>query len=329
MALSRTTAGTAMGITTALAWGGMFAVAKSALAHVDAFHLTLVRYGAASLVFVALLAWREGRSALSTSGRGLELFLLGALGFAGFNLPAYVALDSMPAQSASLLVATMPLLGALVAWAQTRVRPPRAIVVGGLVALVGVALVLSGGDLSTLVHGTAGRGSLLVLSGVLAFVVYTRGAARFPEMSALRYTSLTAVGGTIAILAATLVAEDVGYVGHPALADYGAVIPQIAYVVLVAAVLAVLTWNGAVRALGPLNASLFVNGVTLTAFAIEVVRGYRPGSVEIAGATLTVAALVGTNLAQRRHPAAAPAATSTPAPSQVTASDRVEAVPAA
>ena len=299
MPLSRTTSGTVMGVTTALAWGGMFAVGKSALVRVDAFHLTLVRYGAATVVFVALLTWREGRGALSTGGRGLELFLLGAVGFAGFNLPAYVALDSMPPQSASLLVATMPLLGALVAWAHTRVRPPRAVVLGSIVALAGVALVLSRGDLSTLVHGAAGRGSLLVLSGVLAWVVYTRGAARFPDWSALRYTTLTAAGGTVAILAATLLAEDVGYVGHPSAGDYLAVLPQIGYVVLVAAVLAVLTWNGAVRALGPLNASLFINGVTLTAFAVEIARGYRPGVVEVLGAALTVGALVTANLAQR------------------------------
>ena len=299
MTISRSAAGTAMGVTTALAWGGMFAVGKSALAHVDAFHLTLVRYGAAAVIFLALLAWREGRAGLGTDGRGVELFLLGAIGFAGFNLPTYVALDSMPPQSASLIVATMPLVGAGVAWAQTRVRPPRAVVVGSLVALAGVALVLSRGDVGTLVHGAAGRGSLLVLSGVVAWVFYTRGAARFPGWSPLRYTALTATGGAVAILAATLVAEDIGYVGHPSGGDYLAVLPQLGYVVLVAAVLAVLTWNGAVRALGPLNASLFINGVTLTAFAVEIARGYRPGAAEVAGATLTVAALVGANLAQR------------------------------
>ncbi len=299
MALSRTSAGTAMGVTTVLAWGGMFAVSKSALAHVDAFHLTLVRYGAASVIFVALLGWREGRTGLSTDGRGVELFLLGTLGFAGFNLPAWVALDSMPAQSAALIVATMPLLGALVAWVQSRVRPPRAVIVSSLVALAGVALVLSRGDLATLAHGAAGRGSLLVLSGVLAWVIYTRGAARFPDWSALRYTTVTAVGGTVSILAATLVAEDVGYVGHPALADYVTVLPQIGYVVLIAAVLAVLTWNGAVRAIGPLNASLLINGVTVTAFGIEIARGYRPGVVEVLGATLAMGAMVAANLAQR------------------------------
>lgn len=300
MGRSRGFAGVAMGATTALAWGGMFAVGKSALSRVDAFHLTLARYGAASLVFLTLLVWREGRAAVSTEGRRLEVFLLGSVGFAGFNLPAYVALDHMPAQSASLVVATMPLVGALIAWAATRVRPPAAVVVAGLVALVGVGLVLSRGRVSGLVHGTAGRGSLLVLAGVIGWVVYSRGAARFPGWSPLRYTTLTAAAGTVTILAATLAAERVGYIGRPGVADYVAVLPQLLYVVLVAGVLAVLTWNGAVRALGPLNATLFINGVPLTAFAVEIARGYQPGPAEVVGALLTVAAVVGANVALRR-----------------------------
>src|SRR4249919_3162577 len=62
--------GSTMAVTTALIWGVMFAVAASALHHVDSYHLTLVRYAAASVLFVALLVYREGAGALRTEGRG-------------------------------------------------------------------------------------------------------------------------------------------------------------------------------------------------------------------------------------------------------------------
>ena len=54
------------------------------------------------------------------------------------------------------------------------------------------------------------------------------------------------------------------------------------------------------NAIGPQNAVLFSNLIPVTTFAIEIVRGYRPNVVEVAGATLTIGALVANNLYARR-----------------------------
>lgn len=58
-----------------------------------------------------------------------------------------------------------------------------------------------------------------------------------------------------------------------------------------------LTWNAAIGLIGPQNAVLFDS---VTRFAIGIARGYRPGVVELAGAGLTVSALVANNLLARR-----------------------------
>jgi len=71
-------------------------------------------------------------------------------------------------------------------------------------------------------------------------------------------------------------------------------------VVPVGAVVAVVSWNGAVVALGPQNATLFGNLIPVTTFVIEIARGYRPGALELAGAALTIAALIASNLFSRR-----------------------------
>ena len=87
-------------LTAAVAWGAMFPIAAAAIHHVDAFHLTAVRYLIATAIFLALLAAFEGRKALRADGRGLELFVLGTLGFAGFNLLTYLALEHTRPQDA-------------------------------------------------------------------------------------------------------------------------------------------------------------------------------------------------------------------------------------
>jgi hypothetical protein len=54
----------------------------------------------------------------------------------------------------------------------------------------------------------------------------------------------------------------------------------------------VLTWNAAIKAIGPQNAVIFSNLIPVTTtFAIEIVRGYRPNAVELPGAALTIGAL--------------------------------------
>jgi len=292
--------------TTALAWGGQFVVGKSALQTIDAFPLSTVRYALAAALWLLVLVALEGRGSLRLDGRGWRLFWLGTLGFAGFNLFAYTGLAHARPETASLIVALGPLLTALVLWHRTKVRPARATFVLLGVALLGVALVVSAGHPSSILHGALGWGEVLVLAGVLSFILYSLGAAEFASYSPLRYTALTASLGWLTIAGATLVAIATGLVAAPTAAQLTSVWPQIAYLAIPGAFVAVLTWNAAIKAIGPQNAVLFSNLIPVTTFAIEIARGYRPNAAELLGAALTIAALVASNLlARRTQPSAA------------------------
>ena len=300
------TLGVLFATTTALVWGGQFVVGKSALQTIDAFPLSTVRYALAAALWLLVLIVLEGRRSLRLGGRGWRLLWLGSLGFAGFNLFAYTGLAHARPETASLIVALAPLLTALVLWHRTKVRPARSTFVLLAVALVGVGLVVSAGHPSTLLHGALGWGEVLVLAGVFSFVLYGLGAAEFASFSPLRYTALTAALGWLTIAGATVVAIATGLVEAPTAAQLTSVWPQIAYLAIPGAFVAVLTWNAAIKAIGPQNAVLFSNLIPVTTFAIEIVRGYRPNAIEVLGAALTIGALVASNLlARRTAPAAA------------------------
>jgi len=285
---------------TAVAWGGQFVVGKSALGSVDAFPLSTIRYAVAALLWLVVLAAVEGLGSLRLEGRGRRLFWLGSLGFAAFNLLAYTGLEHARPQSASLIVALGPLLTALVLWRRTRVRPTALTFLLLGIALAGVALVISGGDPASIVNGSIGWGDVLVLGGVFSFVLYGLGAAELPELSPLRYTALTAALGWVTLAAATAVAVGSGLVPLPSGHEVWSVTPQIAYLTIPGAFMAVLAWNAAIGLIGPQNAVLFGNLIPITTFAIEIVRGYRPGPAELSGAALTIGALVANNLLARR-----------------------------
>ena len=294
-------AGVGLATVTALIWGGQFVVGKSALSRVDAYPLTTLRYALAAVIMLALLAAVEGRQALRLDGRGWRLFGLGSLGFAGFNLLAFTGLDHAQPQSAALIVALGPLVTALILWRRSGIRPGRVTAVAMGVALIGVALVISGGDPASIASGSIGWGDGLVFLGVVSFVLYTLGAAGHPELSPLRYTALTASLGWVTIAGATLAALAVGVVPMPSADDVTAVTPQLLYLAIPGAVVAVVSWNAAVGRIGAQNVALIGNLIPIVTFAIEIVRGYRPGSLELVGAALTVGALAANNLLLRRR----------------------------
>jgi drug/metabolite transporter (DMT)-like permease len=184
------------------------------------------------------------------------------------------------------------------------VRPRPRLLGFAAVAFAGVALVITRGSADGL--SAVGAGELLMLGAVTGWAIYAHGSSRFPDWSPLRYTTLTSVAGTLAIVAATLVADLAGWQRLPGVREVATVAPQLTYLVLIAAVAAVLAMNTGVRRLGPANAALFMNLVPVVTFGVQMARGYRPPVVELAGAALTVGALVAANLTTRQR-AAAPA----------------------
>jgi uncharacterized membrane protein len=85
-----------------------------------------------------------------------------------------------------------------------------------------------------------------VLLGVVSFVFYTLGAANHRDLSPLRYTALTAALGWVTIAAATGIVLAAGYAPAPSVADVGDIGPQVLYLAIPGAVVAVLMWNAAV-----------------------------------------------------------------------------------
>ncbi|MDG4784142.1 DMT family transporter [Micromonospora sp. WMMD961] len=280
-----------------LGWGVMFPVLASALTRVDPLNLTTARYLLAAVVLVAILLLREGADALRPGVRTVEVVVLGVVGFAGFNVLTSLALEHAAPQQVALFVATTPVITQLVRWARDGVRPKPLLLSLSLVALLGVGLVITRGSLAGL--GQFGLGGLMMVGAVVGWAIYTHGASRFGAWSPLRFTTLTALAGTAAMLAASIGADAVGWQHAPAAADLVAVTPQLAYAVIVGAVIAVLAWNTGVQRLGAANAALFMNLVPVTTFAVQIARGYRPEAVELVGAAVTIAALVAANLASR------------------------------
>jgi drug/metabolite transporter (DMT)-like permease len=293
--------GAGMLVFTTVAWGAMFAVAKSALGSIDAFWLSAWRYAPASLAMLAILGCFEGRAALRPAGAGFRLWLYGSLGFAGFTVLGFLGLARSHPEHAAIIVALMPLVTALLNWMIRGRRPGTVTCAAMLVAFVGVVLVITKGRLHVSGEGTLPADALM-LAAVVCWVAYTMGAATLPQFSTLRYTAQSMAFGSLTIVTIALVATAAGFAHPPAWRVLGSVGGEIAYLSIIAGVLAALSWNAGIALLGPANGVLFINLVPITAFAIGVAQGHRFGAGEIIGAALVIGALVVNSVAGRGTP---------------------------
>ncbi len=283
----------------------MLSVAKRTLPVVDAFALGTVRYAIGALLFLAILALVEGRSALSYEGRFARAAISGVMGITGFNVLVWYGLTYTRPEHAAIIMALQTPLIALAVWTAYGQRPARFTLGCVGVAIVGVLLVVTKGDplraLTEMVQGGALLGDLLIASGAVAWVAYTLSAARFPGWSALRFTALTCLPGLGGLIAANALAVGAGIAVVPSAAALYSVTWQIAYFAICSVVLGVLGFNAGVKRLGPLNMMLMLNLIPISVFAIEAALGRRFEAVELLGAALVIGALAANNLYLRRR----------------------------
>lgn len=288
-----------------IAWGGMFPVMTDALRHIDPFTFTALRYSIAGAVFLLLLVSKEGSSALKLEGERVWLaWLLGTAGFAGFGFLVFWGQQMAGvtgALTASIMMATMPLLGLFVNWVVRGVRPP--LFSFGFISLsfMGVALVITKGNIADVLEAPQNyAANIPLILGALCWVVYTVGASFFPKWSPYRYTAITTMLGLTSIFAINALLIASGVIHVPSVEAMVAITPHLLYMSLVAGFVGVLSWNIGNKIITPLNGVLFMDVVPITAFTISTLSGVVPAHAQVLGASMTATALVLNNLFQRR-----------------------------
>ena len=283
-----------------MSWGGMFPVAKHVLASMDPYYMTFIRYAVVAFIFVLMLIGFEGLKALKLDGQFLKLLFLGFLGFAGFNLLAFTALEHSRPEHGAVIMALQPMLALLLTWLLKGQKPKLFTLITLITAFLGVFLVITEGHIShAFSKGTALWDSLFLL-GALCWVGYTMGAQWFSHWSALRYTTITSVLGSLSVGAVTLVLTLDGTLQMPTLATMIDLHWSLFYLIVFGGVLAVLSWNIGIKLIGAVNGVLFINFVPITAFIIGVFYGHHFSLAELIGASLVIGALIANNQYVRR-----------------------------
>lgn len=265
---------------TCTSWAGNSIAGRMAAGEVSPMVLTSLRW-AGALAIVSVLAIPHVRRDWPAIRAGwVRLALLGAVGFALFNVLLYSALSHTTAMNVVLIQAAIPavvfgfsfaLFGQRVWWLQ---------IAGFLVSIAGVALVVAGsGGGPAGGGGLVGTGEWLVLGGVVAYALYTACLRLKPDvhwLSALAVMGLSAFLVSLPFLAwevGTAAANWPSSTREWAVVGYAAIFP---------ALVAQACYMRAVERIGANRTGMFVNllpatGAILAALVLGEAFGWREG----------------------------------------------------
>ncbi|MGH8698947.1 MAG: DMT family transporter [Burkholderiales bacterium] len=275
----------------AVFWGGMYTAGRILAQLLPHFTAATLRFAVASVILIALTRTRERALPRLDRRSAAAVLALSLTGVVLFNAFFFGSLERIGAGRGALIMALNPLGIAIGAWLFFDDRMTRVRWLGIGLALVGAAVVVSRGELATLVEGAIGLGELLMMGSALCWVAYTLiGRPVLAQMTPLGATTWAALIGT-PMLAACAVLERpwVALAAMPADGWWA-----VAYLGVFGTVLAFLWFNEGVQRIGPTRAGVFINlvpvfGIAIGAFVLgeavpaSLVLG---GLMVIAGVTL-------------------------------------------
>ena len=282
--------GHALALLTVVVWAVTFVSTKVLLLNFAPIEILFFRF---VIGFLALAALRPRRLRVRGFAQERWFMLAGATGVALYYLLENIALTFTTASIVGVVVAAAPLFTGILSAIILKERLRAPFFVGFVVAMAGVCLVRFGGGFSVEGLGGAGlTGVVLALAAAGTWAVYslvTKKLSTFGYDSVL-VTRRTFMWGLVFMLPTLPV---LGFSPDWAALTEPAMWGNLVFLGLGASALCFVTWNVAVRELGPVRTSLYIYLVpALTVLASVMVLGEPLTPLVVVGVLLTIAGLL-------------------------------------
>ena len=243
-------------VLTTLFWSGNFVLSRGMHADIPPLALSFWRWALALAILLVFCSpiLVDQRAILVRERR--FIVTQGLLGVTGFNSLIYLAVQTTTAVNAALINSSVPILIALCSLLLFREPLSLRQWAGILLSLCGVALIIVGGKVSSLVELQFNRGDILVLCAGLFWALYSVNLKRFPaDLHPLAYLLGIMIAGLIGILPLYLAESNLG----STMSVNGPTLMTIVYVAIFPSLLAFIFWNRSVRDIGANRAGIFIH----------------------------------------------------------------------
>ncbi len=294
-----------LGLTvSALFWGLTFNVAEFTVDQVPALSVAALRFAVAGAVMLGVVSImdRQWLSRLRTNAWAFTGMAL--TGVVGFNVFFFFGMQSTSAINGALIMATNPLVTALIAALFLREPISHKHKIGTAISFVGVAALILSGSVERVV--AVNSGDLLVIGGNVCMALYSILNKRWvKESSPLTTTAVTTMIGAVVLgaLAEGLQSDGLVIVALPEKA-YAA----IAFMGICGSVIAYIFWSRGIRVLGVADTAIFFHLVPMFAVLGSFLFGQSVTLAQVgAGAVVICGVMISSGVLRRLMDALRPA----------------------
>lgn len=165
-----------LAILTSLLFAGSFVAGKYTTSEMGPLLITLLRYAIAS-TFLHLLVWKKGNIGprIRTASRTeiLGLLLLGTFGVVGYHFFFFSSLRYTAVANSAIINAFNPVVTGFLAAVILKEKLAVRNYLGGAIAILGVLILLTNGNLTVLTQLGFNLGDILMLAAVLCWACYS------------------------------------------------------------------------------------------------------------------------------------------------------------
>ena len=251
-----------------LLWGGNFVIGRAVVGDIPPITLAFLRWCVAFIVFLPIVYSRVKHEWPMIKTHWPIVIVMAITGVACFNTLVYIGVYYTTSINASLMNSSTPIIIYILSFIFLKERLSKFQLIGTAISLSGVAFILSKGSLETLLSFSFNKGDLIVLIAVFCWGVYSllvkQYAGRLPGYSTFLVTISLGVIMLLPFTIYELMTTSVDIVWSPS------TIGAILYVGIVASIIAFLSWNNGVVALGANKASIYLNFIPLFAAIFAV-----------------------------------------------------------
>ena len=245
-----------------LVWGGTFTSARLLGGELAPAVSAFLRFFLASSCLLVLLYLKEGSFPSVNKRQGLLLLGMGLTGIAMYNLLFFYGLLHAEAGRGSIITATNPLLVALGAAFLFKEKFTFVRFFGFILCIIGAGLIITKGDISSLLKDGIGLGELSFMGCALSWAAYTLiGRFMSDKLSSLAVIAYASCIGTIVLFFVALNSDLFNAVKSLTLSAS----LNLLYLSLLATVIGFVWFQEGVKILGAAKAAVFIYFMPLSA----------------------------------------------------------------
>ncbi len=251
---------------TAVFWGGTFIAGRLLASDVDPYSAAFLRFAIASFFLILLTYKMEKGFPKIEPDKFIIILLLGATGIFSYNICFFWGLKYIQANQASLIIACNPVFISLCAALFFKERLSRLKIFGILLSVTGALLVISKGNLPTLLALGLNRGELLIFGCVISWVIYSiLGKKAMTSLSPIASVCYSSVCGTVFLFFPALLNNTFTKMISYSIIDWSCLI----YLGFFGTVLGFLWYYEGIDKIGPTKAGIFINFVPISAIVLS------------------------------------------------------------